>query len=146
MNQEELVAKLSEVKDKLTGMEERPGNRIFLFCEADKNVEVNKFLFEDVQARFVVATAIDSDNCFEILYHYSYDQTGCVITVDTFIRDHEHPSIESIGRFLPGAQWIEREIHDQFGIEFRNHPDMRRLILADDWPEGVYPLRKDYKR
>lgn len=146
MNQEELENKLSQIKDKLIGIEHRPANRIFLMCESENNYEACKFLFEEVGARFVIATCIDSDDCYEILYHFSYDQTGCVITVNSFIRDRESPSIESIGQFIPGAEWIEREMHDELGVEFKNHPDMRRLILADDWPDGVYPLRKGTKR
>ncbi len=142
MNQEELNNKLAEIKDKLIGIEQKPNNRIYLLCEAENNYAVNKFLFEDVPLRFVIATGIDSDDCFEVLYHYAYDQTGCMVTVKAFIRDREKPAIESITPFLPGAGWIEREIHDILGIDFNNHPDMRRLILADDWPEGVYPLRK----
>ena len=146
MNQEELENKLSQIKDKLIGTEHRPANRTFLMCESENSYEVNKFLFEDVGLRFVIATGIDSDDCFEILYHYSRDEFGHVVTVKAFIRDRENPAIESIAPFLPGAEWIEREIHDILGIEFKNHPDMRRLILADDWPDGVYPLRKDTKR
>jgi Ni,Fe-hydrogenase III component G len=146
MNQEELENRLSQIKDKLIGIEHRPEIRIFLMCESENNYEVCKFLFEEVEARFVIATCIDSDNCYEILYHFSYDQTGCVITVNSFIRDRENPSIESIGQSLPGAEWIEREMHDEFGVEFKNHPDMRRLVLADDWPEGVYPLRREVKK
>jgi Ni,Fe-hydrogenase III component G len=69
-----------------------------------------------------------------------------VVTVKAFIRDRENPAIESIAPFLPGAEWIEREVHDELGIDFKNHPDLRRLILADDWPEGVYPLRKEVKK
>ena len=79
----------------------------------------------------------------EVLYHYSYDETGCMVTLKAIIRDREKPAIESIAPFLPGAEWIEREIHDLLGIEFKNHPDMKHLILPDDWPEGVYPLRRD---
>jgi len=92
--------------------------------------------------RFVIATGIDSDDCFEVLYHYSNDETGCMVTIKAFIRDREKPAIESITPFVPAAEWIEREIHDLLGINFENHPNLRRLILADDWPEGVYPLRK----
>ncbi len=142
MNQEELNNKLAEIKDKLIGIERKPNNRIYLLCEAENSFAVNKFLFEDVPLRFVIATGIDSDDCFEVLYHYAYDQLGYMVTVKAFIRDRENPSIESIAPFLPGAEWIEREIHDILGIDFKNHPNMRRLILADDWPEGVYPLRK----
>ncbi len=143
MNQEELNSRLSEIKDKLIDLQQPRDNRIYLSCEGENSYEVSRFLFEDVRARFVSATGIDSDDCFEILYHYSYDQTGCVVTVRAFIRDRENPAIESILPFLPAAEWIEREIHDILGIDFRNHPNLRRLILADDWPEGVYPLRKD---
>ncbi len=143
MNQEELNNRLAEIKDKLIAIEQTVDNRIYLSCEAESSYTVNRFLFEEVPLRFVIATGVDSDDCFEILYHYAYDQIGCVVTLKAFIRDRENPAIESIAPFLPAAEWIEREIHDVLGIEFKNHPDMRRLILSDDWPEGVYPLRKD---
>ncbi len=146
MNQEELNNRLSEIKDKLLAFEQPLDNRINISCEAEDAYAVNKFLFEEVPLRFVTATGIDSDDCFEILYHYSYDQTGCVITLKTFIRDRKQPQNESITPFLPAAEWIEREIHDILGIKFKNHPNLKRLILADDWPEGVYPMRKEVKK
>ena len=146
MNQEELNNRLSEIKDKLINIEQTIDSRILLLCEAENSFAVSKFLFQDLALRFMIATGIDSEDCFEILYHYSNDETGCVVTVKAFIRDRENPSIESITPFIPAAEWIEREIHDILGIEIKNHPNMRRLILADDWPEGVYPLRKDFKR
>jgi len=146
MNQEELNNRLSEIKDKLIKIEQTMDSRIFLLCEAENSFAVSKFLFEDLALRFMIATGIDSEDCFEILYHFSNDETGCIVTVKAFIRDRENPSIESITPFIPGAEWIEREIHDILGIEIKNHPNMKRLILADDWPEGVYPLRKDFKK
>jgi NADH-quinone oxidoreductase subunit C len=143
MNQEELNSRLSEIKNKLIAIEQKTNNRIYLLCEAENSYDISKFLFEDVGCRFVIVTGIDADNCFELLYHFAYDQLGCVITIKAFIRDRENPAIESITQFLPAAEWIEREIHDVLGIDFKNHPNLRRLILADDWPAGVYPLRKD---
>ena len=145
MNQEELNNKLSQIKDKLIDIEFKSDIRIYLLCESENSYAVNKFLFEDVPLRFMIVTGIDSDDCFEVLYHFTNDETGCIVTVKAFIRDREKPAIESITPFLPGAEWIEREIHDILGIEITNHPNMRRLILADDWPEGVYPLRKEAK-
>ena len=146
MNQEELNNRLSEIKDKLIDIEQTSDVRVYLLCEAENSFAVNKFLFEDLALRFVIATGIDSEDCFEVLYHFSNDETGTVVTVKAFIRDREHPAIESVTPLIPGAEWIEREIHDILGIEIKNHPNMRRLILADDWPEGVYPLRKDVKK
>jgi len=146
MNQEELNSRLSEIRDKLIDIEQTMDSRIYLLCESENSLAVSKFLFEDLALRFVIATGLDSEDCFEILYHFSNDETGCIVTIKALIRDRENPSIESITPLIPGAEWIEREIHDILGIEIKNHPNMKRLILADDWPEGVYPLRKDVKR
>jgi NADH-quinone oxidoreductase subunit C len=52
------------------------------------------------------------------------------------------PAIDSLVPVWPGANWLEREIFDLFGIHFNDHPDLRRIVLPDDW-EG-YPLRRDY--
>jgi len=146
MNQEELNTRLSEIKDKLISIEQTTDNRIYLLCETDNSYDICKFLFQDLSLRFVIVTGIDADDCFEILYHFSNDETGHVVTVKAFIRDRENPAIESVSTFIPGAEWIERELHDLLGIEIKNHPNMRRLILHDDWPEGVYPLRKEVQK
>jgi NADH-quinone oxidoreductase subunit C len=50
--------------------------------------------------------------------------------------------LDSLVPVWPGANWLEREIYDLFGIHFNEHPDLRRIVLPDDW-EG-YPLRRDY--
>lgn len=146
MNQEELNNRLSKIKDKLLAFEQPLDDRIIISCEAEKAYAINQFLFEDIGARFVIITGIDADDCFELLYHYSYDQTGCVITIKAIVRDRQQPQIESITPLLPAAEWIERELHDVLGVDFKNHPNLKRLILADDWPEGVYPLRKEVKK
>lgn len=52
------------------------------------------------------------------------------------------PVVDSLVPIWPGANWLEREIFDLFGIRFNDHPDLRRILLPEDW-EG-YPLRKDY--
>jgi NADH-quinone oxidoreductase subunit C len=53
-----------------------------------------------------------------------------------------NPAVDSLVAIWPGANWLEREIFDLFGIRFNGHPDLRRILLPDDW-EG-YPLRRDY--
>jgi Ni,Fe-hydrogenase III large subunit/Ni,Fe-hydrogenase III component G len=53
----------------------------------------------------------------------------------------EFPSLTPL---TPAAAWYEREIHDLFGIKPLGHPDLRRLVLHENWPEGLYPLRRDF--
>jgi len=143
MKQEELDNRLSEIEGELLGVERTADKRIFLPCESEKVYSICKFLFDELELRFVISTGVDAEHCFEVLHHFTNDESGCIVTVKAFIRDRESPELESIAPLIPGAEWIEREIHDILGIKFRNHPNLRRLILADDWPEGVYPLRKD---
>jgi NADH-quinone oxidoreductase subunit C len=54
----------------------------------------------------------------------------------------DDPVVDSLVPVWPGANWLEREIFDLFGVRFADHPDLRRILLPDDW-EG-HPLRKDY--
>ena len=56
----------------------------------------------------------------------------------------ENSEIDSISHIWKSANWLEREIFDMYGIHFKNHPDLRRILLPADW-DG-YPLRKDYKQ
>ena len=54
------------------------------------------------------------------------------------------PVYPSVTPLVPAAHWYEREVQDLLGLEPEGHPDPRRLVLHDDWPDGVYPLRKDF--
>jgi Ni,Fe-hydrogenase III large subunit/Ni,Fe-hydrogenase III component G len=56
----------------------------------------------------------------------------------------DHPAYPALTPLLPAAHWDERELRDLLGIEPLGHPDPRRLVLREDWPDGLHPLRKDF--
>jgi len=143
MNQEELDKRLEEVEDRLISVERTAESRVYLLCESENVYDVCRFLFDELKLRFVISTGVDAEHCFEVLHHFTDDECGCMVTVKAFIRDRESPELDSITPLIAGAEWIEREMHDILGINFTNHPNLQRLILSDDWPEGVYPLRKE---
>ena len=107
-------------------------------------VEFTAFLFKDLGLRFNIASAVDDFDCMEILYHFAHDESGIVISVRAILKDKADPHIDTITSVTRSAWWIEREIHELFGIEFDGNFDLRPLLLPDDWPKGVYPLRKSF--
>jgi membrane-bound hydrogenase subunit beta len=86
-------------------------------------------------------TARDTGKDIEILYHFLLN--GVVLTIRTMC-PKDDPIIDSIVSIFPGAVLYERELNDILGVVPKGHPDLRRLLLPDDWVGG-YPLRKDWK-
>lgn len=77
---------------------------------------------------------------FEVVYNlYSISAN---VRVRLKVAANEAEGIESVTGVWPTANWMEREVYDLFGVPFKNHPDLRRLLLPEDW-EG-HPLRKEY--
>lgn len=107
-------------------------------------VDFTKYIFKDLGLRFNIASAVDDFDALEILYHFSLDRAGFVVTVRAILKDKEYPHIDTITTVTKSAWWIEREIHELFGVEFDGNSDLRPLLLPDDWPKGVYPLRKNF--
>jgi Ni,Fe-hydrogenase III component G len=73
----------------------------------------------------------------------NYVFTGSKVVVLQVKIDHEKPEVPSLANMIPGAMVYERELLDLFGITPVGHPDLRRQAVPDDWPAGIYPLRKD---
>jgi Ni,Fe-hydrogenase III component G len=118
--------------------------RVFIEVKPADVVAVSRVFIQDMHARLQTASGVDTLDAFEILYHWAFDSAGFIVTARTKL-DKVRPEIESISPLCKGAEWIEREMWELLGITFRNHPDMRHLLLMDEWPEGKYPLRRDYR-
>jgi NADH:ubiquinone oxidoreductase subunit C len=80
----------------------------------------------------------------EILYHFTVEEMNLIISLRVILPKTKL-EIASLTSVFTAAHWIEREIHELLGINFVGHPKLKRLLLPEDWPEGVYPLRKDYQ-
>jgi len=77
----------------------------------------------------------------EVLYHFC--TAAAVITLRVRL-PREAPVVPSLSEIIPSAEAFERELREMFGVEISGLKTPERLYLPDDWPEGVYPLRKDF--
>jgi Ni,Fe-hydrogenase III large subunit/Ni,Fe-hydrogenase III component G len=84
---------------------------------------------------------IERDGTLALVHTFSFDQQDHFVCCKTSAPISD-PVVESLTPDLPSAGWSEREIADLLGMRFNNHPKPKRLVVSDDWPEGVYPLRK----
>jgi NADH-quinone oxidoreductase subunit C len=109
--------------------------------------EVCRFLHDNTEWRFDICedvTAIDwyePVNRFEVVYHLFClkHKIRIVLKAKVDERDCVVPTISSV---YTGANWQEREVYDMFGIEFSDHPDLRRIYMPEDYE--YFPLRKDF--
>ncbi len=129
------------LKDKISDWYEHNQRRIYFSADKKDIRQVASVLFKDLGLRYVIASGIDTPKGFEILYHFSFDKTGQIISVRVLIEDKQNPEIDSLAVISPAFEWIEREMWEMLGIKFSGHPNLKRLLLAEDWPEGDYPLR-----
>ena len=116
--------------------------RIFATVKPENLPEAARFIHGQLGITHVsTITGRDTGTSLEILYHLSKDGNVLTVKVPT-VRDNA--SVPTITNVFPGADLYEREVHDILGVTFEGNGDLRPLVLPDDWPAGVYPLRKDF--
>jgi NADH-quinone oxidoreductase subunit C len=123
---------------------EKNQRRITVTINPDSILRISEWLYREQGFRFVIASALHSKAGFEIHYHFSLDATGLLLNVHVIL-DRENPEVESLSNMFNASNWIEREMHELFGINFLNHPNQEKLISDGNWAEGVYPYRKNFK-
>ena len=110
-----------------------------------KIVSLCRFLKDELRfVRLSTVTGLDwypAEPRFEVVYHLHSIDRNERLRLKCRLPGND-PEIESVTAAWRGANWFERETFDLFGVRFRNHPDLRRIMLPEDW-QG-HPLRKDY--
>jgi NADH-quinone oxidoreductase subunit C len=121
-------------------------NQIYLEIDKGDLIEVCLFIKNDSETKFkqlIDITAVDypeNSKRFKIVYLFLSHEFNKRIIITYFINENE--VIQSLTKIFPAANWMEREVFDMYGVNFNDHPDLRR-ILTDYNFEG-HPLRKDF--
>jgi Ni,Fe-hydrogenase III component G len=139
---------LKDIKDKfkndIIDVFDKSPKRVYIEIKPESIQEVTQYVFRDLGARFNIASGVDCRDHMEILYHFIIEDINLLISLRVKL-EKSKLEIDSLTPVIEAANWIEREMYELLGINFKGHPDLRRLLLSDDWPKGVYPLRADYK-
>ncbi len=132
---------------KISSGEKLHHNVVRVIVDRTDSVDINRYAFHDLQGRFVVAVGTDLrpvSGQYSVDYVYSLADRHLFLIIRMFVPANDLWINAVTGQAgIPAANWAEREIQDMLGITLRNHPDPRRLMLADDWPEGLHPYRRD---
>ena len=122
--------------------------QVAIILKKNRILEICRYLHDDPGLYFdylVDVCGVDylgeKEKKFEVVYHLYSIKRCHAIRLKAEVPE-SNPEIDSVTAIWAGANWHERECYDMFGIIFREHPDLRRILMPEDW-EG-HPLRKDY--
>ena len=121
-------------------------NQLYLDIEADDLIEVCMFVKTNEDAKFrqlIDITAVDylqKNKRFKLVYLLLSHEFNQRMIISYFISENE--IINSLTKVFPAANWMEREVFDMYGINFKDHPDLRRILT--DYNFKGFPLRKDF--
>lgn len=144
MNNEELKTKISELTENAEFINEGteflnviiPSESLHSVAESLNKNEDTKFDY------LFCLTGVDWVTHLMVVYHLTSTVFNHTLVLKVKLTDRENPEVDTVSDIWKTAEFHEREVFDFFGIKFKNHPDLRRIFLDDDW--NGYPLRKDY--
>jgi Ni,Fe-hydrogenase III component G len=115
--------------------------RLVVHIRKESLPEIANYFLDELNYRFIIASGMVADSGYDILYHFSDDRQGWVISLKVNL-DRKKPEVESLANLISAANWIEREIHELFGIKFINHPGLTKLISEGNWKEDEHPYAR----
>jgi NADH:ubiquinone oxidoreductase subunit C len=115
-------------------------HRAFILIKPEKLRDAVKYIKEEMGIIHIsTITAVDLEDKIEVIYHLTDKNLSIALKVQVPI---DSPVVDSISDIIEGAPFYEREIHDLMGVVSKGHPNLKKLIIPEDWPEGLYPQRK----
>lgn len=129
---------------------DQAGDQMYIRIEPNRLIEISRFLYEDARTRFEQLCDL---TCVDYLnFPNATDRYGMVYSLLSLTHNHRlwvkcfvndpKPAVPSVTLIWPGAEWMEREVFDMYGVLFDGHPDLRRILTWDGFE--AFPLRKDY--
>jgi NADH-quinone oxidoreductase subunit C len=141
MTLEQLRARLAELSPRLYPLFSLEFGDAVIGVEPDELHEIAAELCEIGFDRLGMVTAVDYGEWVVVVYRLQSRSLSAALFVKTQLRPDDL-RLASVNDIWPAANWQEREVFDLFGIEFEGHPDLRRIVLPEDFVG--HPLRKDY--
>jgi len=138
--------KTAQIKRQTFGSKKKEAINIWMKIDKSIFKETIKHLKDLQFPHLAVVSGNDLEKNIELIYHFTlnYDNPLGEITFNISVDlPKQKPEIESICDIIPGALVTEREKQEMLGVKIKGIPDTRRLFVPDDFPEGVYPWRKD---
>jgi Ni,Fe-hydrogenase III large subunit/Ni,Fe-hydrogenase III component G len=132
--------------DGLRAAEEPVPGALYLTVDKELIRPASRYLQDELGARFVISAGIDrlaTEGCLSVTHIFSRDKEKQFVCLRADVSENG-AEVDAITPDVAAASWSEREFQDLVGVRAQGHPDPRRLVLPDDWPEGVHPLRKDF--
>ncbi len=128
-------------------------DKLYIHVEKEYLDDIISFIYWELKGFLSSMIGVDErpiDSTYKLYYLLSMEgreadksvKPWIIVTTSIPWHDTEFPSVTPK---VPAASWYEREVHDLLGLKPLEHPDLRRLVVPDDWPEGDYPLRKEFK-
>ena len=136
------LAPIAQITGKPLNPKTLAGDYLALDIDNDNLVAVSRFLRDQLGFDLLsCVSGVDMLDHLETVYHLRSITRGQLLQLKVRI-DRERPEVNSVVSVWPTANWLERETYDMYGIRFTGHPDLRRMLLDDDF-EG-FPLLKDF--
>jgi NADH:ubiquinone oxidoreductase subunit C len=144
---EQLVSQLAEnFGEKVEKLELHPPQAAVL---VDKSilVELVKYIKEDENLKIDYLSSLSAvdylEDGMEMVYHFCSIELRHNLTIKVKL-NREKPVVPTIMEIHPGADWYEREAWELFGIDIEGHPNLKTLLLPEDWDDG-WPMRRDWE-